>query len=455
MDKLVFFHKTPALWNKIKNLPQESDNIELTGLIKNLPNYALDSEMIDFFSTDVYFQMCREICSRLNIKEFHIVHGYSDDEQRNWSVREEQGWSKIDENTTYWSFTEPNNLLSFMDSSIIITRGNYSVFHQWLSDRSTPHPQRFWLHYPATSLRYPHLEKYQNNLETSLNLDLNSLKLERLIAGMLKEHDLDVGFGNLKDDYSRLIQHFWSQREMLIGGPYSVVLADDRFNVQPLSIAFPSAIIQTFVKPAIWTRSDINFTREYDAIYCGTSLQSTKNHQCFVKLVKHLDALIDQKLKIVLAGNKAESKIFKSLMDYPLSNISLINKGEVSRNELQILFSKSKSMIVTSGRDANPRIIQESLVHGARVIAVDTLSDGLDFISSNPLLGAVLKSNISEWKYSRNGNLLFEPSVHLASLVLKEIEKSNFPDLVMNISRKKLSLENSVNPLINTIRSFR
>ena len=112
-------------------------------------------------------------------------------------------------------------------------------------------------------------------------------------------------------------------------------------------------------------------------------------------------------------------------------------------------------MIVTSGRDANPRIIQESLVHGARVIAVDTLSDGLDFISSNPLLGAVLKSNISEWKYSRNGNLLFEPSVHLASLVLKEIEKSNFPDLVMNISRKKLSLENSVNPLINTIRSFR
>jgi hypothetical protein len=455
LDKLVFFHKTPALWNKRKNLPQESEKIELTKLKKKLPNYALDAGMIEFFSTDVYFQMCKEICSRLNIKEFHIVHGYNDGELRNWSVQEEQSWSEIDENTTYWSFTEPKSLLSFMDSSIIITRGNYPVFHHWLSDRSIPHPHRFWLHYPATSLRYPHLDEFQKNLETMFDSDAKSSKLERLLAGMLKEHELDSISENLKDNYSRLIQHFRSHRESLIGGPYNVVLADDKINVQPLSMAFPSAIVQTFVKPVLWTDSDINFVREYDAIFCGTSLQPTKNHQCFVQIVKHLDTLIDQKLKIVIAGNKVESKIFEPLMKYSFTNISIINKGEVSRNELQALFSKSKSMIITSGRDANPRIIQESLAQGARVIAVDTLSDGFEFILSNPLLGAVLKSEAREWKYSRNGNLLFKPSIHLANLVLNEIEKSNFPDLVMKISRKKLSLENSVDSLINTIKSFR
>lgn len=455
MDKLVFFHKTPALWNKTKNLPQEVEKTDLKGLKKKLPHYTLDDEMADFFSTDIYFQMVKEICSRLGVKEFHVVHGYNDGELRNWSVQEEQGWSKIDKNTTYWSFTEPESLLSFMDSSIIITRGNYTKFHQWLSEHSTSHPQRFWLHYPATSLRYPHLDKYQKSLEALMDSASHSSKLERLITGMLKEHQLNISSESVREKFSRLIHHFQIQRDSVIGGPYSIVLADDKSSVQPMSKVFPGSIVQTFVKPAIWTESNINFAREYDAIYCGTSLQPTKNHQCFVQLLKNLDALTDQKLEIVIAGNKKESRIFEPLFEYPFSNISLINKGEVSRKELQVLFSKSKSMIVTSGRDANPRIIQESLVHGARVIAFDTLSDGVDFISSNPLLGMVLKSDSSEWKYSRNGNLLFEPSILMAGLVLEEIEKSGYPDLVMNISRKKLSLRNSVLPLINTIKSFR
>jgi len=234
-----------------------------------------------------------------------------------------------------------------------------------------------------------------------------------------------------------------------------MVLADGSSNVKSLKDAFPNASIQTFVKPAVWIENEVNYLREYDWMYCGTSLQSTKNHQCFVQLVKYLDALIEHEMKIVISGNKAESNVFEHLFQYPFSKIKLINVGEVTRSQLQSLFGKSKTMIVTSGRDANPRIIQESLVHGARVIAIDTLSDGLDFISSNPLLGTVLKSDSSEWKYARNGNLEFLPSIHLASLVVDEINKSNFPDLVMDISRRKLSLQNSVQPLINTIKSFR
>lgn len=454
MDKLVFFHKTPALWNKNKNLPSDTNVSDLVKMKKEFPNVSLDSQMTEFFSTDIYFQMCKGICAQLGIKEFHVVHGYNDDELRNWTVHEGQGWCKIDSDTTYWSFTEPQHLLSFMDSSIIVSRGNYPTFHQWLSDHSVPHERRFWLHYPATSLRFPHLDLYVENTEKLLDSEANSPKIERTLNGMLKEHELEFEASTLKHRFSSLTQHFRNQRSSVIGGPYSMVLSDGSSNVKSLSDVFPDSMIQTFVKPAIWTENEVNHSREYDMIYCGTSLQSTKNHHCFVQLVKHLDALIEHDLKIVIAGNKAESNVLEHLFQYPFSKIKLMNFGEVTRRQLQTLFSKSKTMMVTSGRDANPRIIQESLVHGARVIAIDTLSDGLDFILSNPLLGTVLKSDSSEWKYTRNGNLVFLPSIHLASRVVEEIDKSNFPDLVMDISRRKLSLQNSVQPLINTIKSF-
>jgi hypothetical protein len=88
-------------------------------------------------------------------------------------------------------------------------------------------------------------------------------------------------------------------------------------------------------------------------------------------------------------------------------------------------------------------------------MAINTLSDGLGFIEDNPLLGSVLCSEPELWNYTRNGNLEFKPSIHLASLISNEIRRSNFPDLVMKISRKKLSVEESVKSLAKTIKSFR
>ena len=455
MDRLVFFHKTPALWNKNRNLPPDPRIITLDKMKKQLSNHSVNIEMAEFFSTDVYFQMCKEICATLEIKELHIVHGFKEGEPRNWSVREDEGWCEIDEITTYWSLKEADKLLGFMDSSIILTRGNYPLLHQWLTDNSIPNPGRFWLHYPATSIRFPHLNKFEKKIRNMIQTKENVSKLELNLIGMGLEHNLKLDSLSLESGYNELFQHFRTQRKSILGGPYTMVLADDKYNLELLSNVFPKSLVQKFAKPAIWHESNCNANREYDLIYCGTSLQSTKNHHCFVQLLKLLDTFTDVELNIAIAGNKSDSQIFDNLFTYPYSNIKIFNKGEVSRKELRSLFSKSKAMILTSGRDANPRIIQESLVHGARVISVDTLSDGLDFLSSNPLLGAVLSSDISKWKYSRNGNLEFTPTVKLASLVSNEIEKSHFPDLVMKISRRKLSVENSVHPIVSSIKSFR
>lgn len=455
LERLVFFHKTPALWNKVRNQPDQPTITSVRKMKAQFKGKPLDEEMNLFLETDVYFQMCKRICHELGINEIHIVHGFMEEESRNWSVSEQKGWSSVDEKATYWSLTNPAELLGFMDSSIVFTRGNYSKLHQWLREHSPKQEDQFWLHYPATSLRFPHLEHFEGSIKDAYENKKMESNLNDSLKGMVVEHNQKALAGVGIDSFFLLIEYFKNQRNAVVGGPYNLVLADDTYNVELLQNVYPNSLIQTFTKPAVWNQKNDVYTRKYDMIYCGTTLQETKNHHCFIQLLHHLDIYLDRKLKIVIAGNKVDSVVFTSIFTYPFSNIELIDKGEVSRDQLQTLFSESKTMLVTSGRDANPRIIQESLTHGARVLAINTLSDGLEFLQANPLLGTVLPSEPESWIYTRNGNLEFKPSIHLASLIVGEIRKSNFPDLVMKISRKKLSVEESVRPLAKTIKSFR
>jgi hypothetical protein len=65
-----------------------------------------------------------------------------------------------------------------------------------------------------------------------------------------------------------------------------------------------------------------------------------------------------------------------------------------------------------------------------------------------------LESEPEFWKYTRNGNLEFKPTMRLASRIVEEIKKSDYPDLVSKVSRKKLSIDESVKSLVKTIQSF-
>ena len=85
MQRMVFFHKTPALWNKTKNLGTSPSVDTLAKLKQKLSETELSEEMKEFLNTDVYFQMCKRICLEMGVKEFHIVHGFMEEEKRNLS----------------------------------------------------------------------------------------------------------------------------------------------------------------------------------------------------------------------------------------------------------------------------------------------------------------------------------------------------------------------------------
>jgi hypothetical protein len=153
LKRMVFFHKTPASWNKSRNFANEPSSISNIVKMKgDFSKFTPNSEMKEFFETDIYFQMCKQICTRMGIEELHIVHGFMETEGRNWSVYGQKGQCMIDQMSTYWCVMEPEDLLGFMESSIIFTRGNYPVLHQWMEDHSSS--EHIWIHYPATSLRF-------------------------------------------------------------------------------------------------------------------------------------------------------------------------------------------------------------------------------------------------------------------------------------------------------------
>jgi len=452
--RMTFFHKTPAMWNKTISLEIPSGRVQdLSMMKKNISSFSPNQEMLELFETDIYIQMCKHICKILEIEELHIVHGVSEKEEKNWITHDSEGYCKVDEMSTYWCVASPEKLLGFVDADIIFSRGNYPILHNWLHQTNDSNG-RIWIHYPATSLRYPHLERYGKSTSKALHQKTSSSSLKTILTGMGVEHNMRSGTLLNDDLLEVLLAKFTEGRTHIFGGPYTIVLVDDNYNVDATSLVYPDSLIYKFVKPALWSLDEIPHTRSYDLIFCGTTLQSTKNHHAFGQLLEKLDTCTNRKLTIVIAGNNEKNDTLSTYLNYPYANLEIVNIGEVSRSELQSLFSNTKTMLITSGRDSNPRTIQESLVHGARVIAIDTLSDGLEFLKSNPLLGQVLTSDVEGWHYTRNGNLEFRPDMQLASQLMKEIDKSKFPDLVASVARNKLSLEESMNLLCRLITSL-
>ena len=96
--------------------------------------------------------------------------------------------------------------------------------------------------------------------------------------------------------------------------------------------------------------------------------------------------LLDTNISVGIAGDRGNIPAFSRGLSSKFENITVENLGEVPREELFDLFNNSRTLVVLSGRDCNPRIIQEAGMCGAYVIAADTLSDGFEIFSKHPLL---------------------------------------------------------------------
>lgn len=441
MKEMVLFHKTPASWNKPDFLEQaqlaEESKIERKTLDESSDLHAL-------FASDIYIQLGVEMCKALDCSHLHIVQGFSKNEQRNWISGEEEGQYEVTDEMTYWCVDSPAQLQQFMTSAVVFTRGNYASLHDFLSNSVDEGSMPIWLHYPATALVFPHLETYKEQITISLSeTTFDSRMLSEQVTGMIVEHKLkpDLGNKSLERNLENLLNHFNKRRTKHKSSPYDIVLIDDKLSFSLYQHVYSESLVVPFVKPILPPELTINYHRKYDMMFCGTTLQSTKNHLQFIGLLDRLDRETDDILRICVAGDRGDLPAFTQSLKKEYACLEIDNYGEVPRTELLSLYNQTRTLIVMSGRDCNPRIIQEAGACGVFVIATDTMSDGTEILKEEAVIGAIVPTKKASWFYQKNGNLVFDVNTSFAQRVLRCIKNAHSPYLVHETALERYSLE--------------
>ena len=451
MSKMVIFHKTPSIWNKMEWL-----NGHFNGkfVVKQNP-IQWTNELQSLIDSDIYIQLCLQIKEILGVGELHIVQGYDPNEDRNWIVSEEVGRHKLADDVIYWSINDVNNLGFFMDFDIIFTRGNYTNLHNTISD-SIQGQANIWLHYPATSVKYPHFNQYSKFVESGIrkgNIDL-SLVNNNLDAMMIElEINKHRPHNLIPSDKIKYIGKKIKKSNKASTNPYTVVLCDDKNFSKEFSKIYEGTSILSFNKPCLAPIIDIKFERFYDITFCGTTLQETKNHMLFAQFLEHFDKMTSTEIRVAVAGDFGNRPSFTNSISREYKNIVVDVFGEIPRQELQQLFNNSRSMIVLSGRDSNPRILQEAGICGARVLVADILSEGQQLITKNKMIGAVIKTGKESWFYQKNGNLKFQMTPQITNRISRELTKSHHPFIVAENCRELYDIRNTAERICDFVES--
>ena len=443
MKEMVLFHKTPASWNKLDFL-EKSQLADERKIERKTLNESSDLHAL--FASDIYIQLSVEICKALDCSHLHIVQGFSKDEQRNWISGDEEGQYEITDNMTYWCVDSPAQLQQFMKSDVVFTRGNYALLHDFLSNSGDGGSKPIWLHYPATALMFPHVETYKEQITTSLSEPtFDSRVLSEQVSGMIVEHNLKPVSGDksLERNLENLLSHFNKRRTKQKPSPYDIVLIDDKLSFSLYQHIYSKSLVVPFVKPVLPPELTIDYHRKYDLMFCGTTLQLTKNHLQFIGLLGRLDRETDDRLRICVAGDRGDLPAFTQSLKKEYAYLEIDNFGEVPRTELLSLFNQTKTLIVMSGRDCNPRVIQEAGACGVFVIATDTMSDGIEILKEQPVIGAIVPTKKASWFYQKNGNVVFDVNTSFAQKVLRYIKNAHSPYLVHETALQRYSLEHA------------
>jgi len=448
MKHMILLHKTPAIWNKTPNIDVSED---AQNNDKKLDQNNPTDGLMKLLDEDIYIQCCIKLREKLGFDHLHIVQGFQQTEAKNWFVEEQHGQFNISENITYYSLQNPWELIKLPQADFVFSRGNYPTLHRWYLEQLNQ-PPMLWVHYPATASYFPHLPAFKSSALRSLRKQEDAADhLQLQIQGMFAEHQIPTPSSESEitalQSFERLHQYFTNIRTKAIEAPYDLVLIDDGSQFSHYSSIYPDAQVLQFQKPSAQLALAEHPTRQFDLLFCGTTLQPTKNHSQFLGLLDQLDILSTSSLKVGIVGNQGNLPAFTNGLRKVYQNIEVFDLGEVSREKLGTLFNQTRCLIVLSGRDCNPRVIQEAGLHGVRALVADTLSDGIDVIRDNPLLGSVIQTDKHSWFYQRNGNLLFDVDRNFAERVADELAYSFHPRTTSELANSIYSLESVVENL--------
>jgi hypothetical protein len=191
---------------------------------------------------------------------------------------------------------------------------------------------------------------------------------------------------------------------------------------------------------------NLNLNRVYDLCFVAVETQSTKNHHLFLNFLDYLEDN-NYNYNIVYVGDLTH--ITNGNVNYAdkFINIKLEYYNKLTREELVIIYNKSKNNIIFSGRDCFPRSICESLACGCFNIIFNTINDGKSICDG--VLGVGIGNKNIPFEYI-NSSLSYKPDKRLWDTIIQHISKSKNHDLISTKYKKEYNIEN----LLNSINSI-
>ena len=106
-----------------------------------------------------------------------------------------------------------------------------------------------------------------------------------------------------------------------------------------------------------------------------------------------------------------------------MNHVKITIKKGLTTDGVNYYYNRCKCLLITFGRDANPRVLSESISCGCFAIVLDILSDGKDIIKNRPELGKLIKIP--------QKNIKYEMSYKSLTCTLTKDQKEEIYDLII------------------------
>ena len=404
MASVILLHKAPAIW-EVECKGERGTKPRFTSEFEEIEDLDnVERKFINSMKEDLFFLLADSVANYLGIDTIHVILCHDKNEKRNWDIIERNGVIHADEGFVFWSSDSLQMLPEISDARVMIVRGNYPHLHNKLMSEYTPKTTIF---YPATSLFFPHFSnrfrKWSERLmdgsvdnEEMLSV-YSSLNREAIFSRVKNPEFLTPNSKSEELELMRKVRNYSLEcikiaegaRSRRSPGKYPIVLFDEDENLEALGEKYPKSALMKFKKsPSPVFKIDLNSERDIDILFSGTTIQRTKNAHIFYEIVDQL-LEIRPESKVALVGVEDGLETLENR--WPSKNVEVY--GRISKDELCQIYNRSKTHLITSGRDCFPRTIPESICCGCYNIVLDILSDGLSTISQNPIIGSVVDTS--------------------------------------------------------------
>jgi hypothetical protein len=348
---IVGIYKIPPLWNRLekkKFIPSKS--IDFVN-IDNMIEFKEHSKRITNVKNNVYFEMFNNIANMLNVIQRHFI--FIDE-----TIEKNQ--TCVINSTNIWLIKSHDDLCYFMNADMYFFRGNYLSYYDNFTN-NIQIPRIFF--YAGTSIAYSYFDKKARKpikVYSTFNLHDSIEKKIKNMTGHPFYKKIEVSFVHENPDYKNIYK-------------------DAKF-------------IQIFNKPASNSFKYLNLEREYDFIFIGDAIQTTKNHRLMFDFINYCENN-NINIKILYISDKKILKVKCSnyLDENELNFVTLKYDNYLTPENLNIYMNKSRIHLILAGRDAFPRTISETMYAGCYNVALDTLSDGKNMITG--LTGEVVSES--------------------------------------------------------------